>query len=239
MSEDTMKKIMKLVAVLFIVLIGAMASGIIDTPQTEGTTGTVEETQPVVPSTVFRPAPTSERPITTKGRETSLSTSERPITTKGRETSLSTEVTEGTPEPQDETLAEEAGTSTEYNLFCRIVALEGHPKYGYDLYLQVATVIMNRVESDKFPDTVTEVIKQKNQFSTYKTNRKPVYNDDVYRAAEDAYYRGKRNLPSFVLAFITEEAYPKNVASGGFFGRLEVYDTINTVVWCYWPEDKE
>ena len=218
-----MKKIMKLAAVLFIVLIGAMASGIIDTSQIEGTTGTVKETQPVVPLTVSRPAPTSERPIITKGRETSLST----------------EVTEGTPEPQDETLAEEAGTSTEYNLFCRIVALEGHPAYGYELYLQVATVIMNRVESDKFPDTVTEVLSQRNQFSTYKTSRTPVYNEDVYRAAHDAYYHGKRNLPDCVLAFITEEAYPGNVRRGGAFADLEVYKTDNTVVWCYWPEDKE
>jgi hypothetical protein len=86
---------------------------------------------------------------------------------------------------------------------------------------------------------VTEVLSQRNQFSTYKTNRTPVYNEDVYRAAHDAYYHGKRNLPDYVLAFITEEAYPGNVRRGGAFADLEVYKTDNTVVWCYWPEDKE
>jgi spore germination cell wall hydrolase CwlJ-like protein len=181
-------------------------------------------------------------PVPTTESVASLSVSEyttQTVQTTATTTTTTTIPTESLPEATEAILESTEYTSTEFDLMCRIVALEGHPKYGYELYLQVATVIMNRVESEKFPDNVTDVLSQRNQFSTYKTSRKPVYNDDVFKAAEDAYYHGKRNLPNYVLAFITEEAYPKNVAAGGAFKKLEVYKIDNTVAWCYWPEDKE
>lgn len=141
-----------------------------------------------------------------------------------------------TPEPIPTTLPSPAikASESEYKLFCRIIALEGHPKYGYENYLQVATVILNRVESDLYPDTITAVIKQKNQFTTYLSTRKPVYNDDVYRAAGDA-LDGKRNLPSNIIAFITEDVYKRNVAAGGWFATLKVYLIDNGTVWCCLP----
>lgn len=141
-----------------------------------------------------------------------------------------------TPEPTPEPTPTPAPKidKAEYDLFCRIIALEGHPKYGYENYLQVATVIMNRVESDIYPDTITEVVSQKNQFSTYKTSRTPVYNESVYRAAEDA-LNGKRNLPEKIIAFITIEAYERNVRNGGWFRNLKEYERSNNTVWCYLP----
>jgi hypothetical protein len=127
-----------------------------------------------------------------------------------------------------------AVTASEYDLFCRIIALEGHPKYGYDNYLQIATVILNRVASDLFPDTIIEVLSQKNQFSTYNSTRIPVYNDFVYRAADDA-LSGKRNLPDYIIAFITISAYKTNVSNGGWFARASVYEINHNSVWCYLP----
>lgn len=58
----------------------------------------------------------------------------------------------------------------------------------------VGTVVMNRVESDKYPDTVCEVVAQKNQFApgvmTRKMNSSAL--PDVMAAA-DAVLRGERH----------------------------------------------
>ena len=55
-------------------------------------------------------------------------------------------------------------SASEYNVLLRIVQAEsgGCDEMGK---LLVANVILNRMESEEFPDTVTEVVYQKNQFS--------------------------------------------------------------------------
>ena len=58
--------------------------------------------------------------------------------------------------------------------------------------LAVASVVINRVRSAKFPGTVVGVIYQKNQFSPVKSGRLDMYlavdkaNADCYRAAQEA-----------------------------------------------------
>ncbi len=58
--------------------------------------------------------------------------------------------------------------------------------------LAVASVVINRVRSSKFPGTVVGVIYQKNQFSPVKSGRLDMYlavdkaNADCYRAAQEA-----------------------------------------------------
>ena len=66
-------------------------------------------------------------------------------------------------------------TSQEKNLMARLVEAEakGEPYKGK---VAVANVILNRVESSKFPDTVTEVINAKGQFS-------PVSNGSIKKPA--------------------------------------------------------
>lgn len=148
------------------------------------------------------------------------------------------------PDPTTESATEPAAEPTnppeqndEYDLFTRIIALEGSPQYGYDGYLAIASVIMNQVASPKFPNTVTGVLSAKGHFGTYLSTRKPNYNDAVYQAASDAYYQGKRNLPIYVIAFITPARYETNVAAGGSFSKMEVYQIAYGAVWCYYAAD--
>ena len=144
--------------------------------------------------------------------------------------------TEATTEPATEP-TNPPEQNDEYDLLARIIALEGSPKYGYDGYLAIASVIMNQVASPKFPNTVTGVLSAPGHFSTYLSTRKPNYNDAVYQAASDAYYQGKRNLPIYVIAFITPARYEINVAAGGSFSRMEVYQIAYGAVWCYYAAD--
>ena len=66
-------------------------------------------------------------------------------------------------------------SNDEYENFCRVVEAEvtgdfkNHPNITYqeglECKIRVAQVILHRVEDEKFPDTVNEVIFQKNQFT--------------------------------------------------------------------------
>ena len=122
-------------------------------------------------------------------------------------------------------------------LFTRIVAMESASQYGYEGYLAVATVIMNRVASSRFPNSITGVVSQPGQFSVYTSSRRPHYNDNVHKAVRDA-LDGKRNLPSYVLFFAMPHAYERNAARGGVFGKLEVYERSHGHVWCYYTADR-
>lgn len=127
-------------------------------------------------------------------------------------------------------------TQEEIDLLTRIVALEGHPKYGYDGYLAIASVILNRVESPRFPNTIWGVVSQPHQFSVYTTTRNPVYNADVRNAVTDA-LAGKRNMEPFVLYFIIDSDYEKNAINGGAFGSLNIYMIAYNTAWCYKTSD--
>jgi N-acetylmuramoyl-L-alanine amidase len=67
--------------------------------------------------------------------------------------------------------------------------------------MAVGTVVMNRVDSGKFPNTIKDVIFQKNQFSVVANGR--IYNkpsSDSLKAAKEL-MNGKRALSSSVLYF--------------------------------------
>jgi len=125
----------------------------------------------------------------------------------------------------------------EIDLLTKIVALEGSPKYGYDGYLAVTSVILNRVENPRFANTIFGVVSAPGQFSVYTTSRTPYYNDHVRQAVSDA-LAGIRNLPSYVMYFITCAAYETNVAGGGSFSHLEAYGVTCGTVWCYRASDR-
>lgn len=73
-------------------------------------------------------------------------------------------------------------TEDEINLMARVVMSEGSI-LSYDSKKMIAQVIINRVNSDEFPDTVEEVIFQPNQFSTCN-NGEP--GPDCYKAVDEA-----------------------------------------------------
>lgn len=76
--------------------------------------------------------------------------------------------------------------------------------------LAVGTVVMNRVESGYFPDTIRGVIYQKGQFSPVSNgtiNNKP--SDDALKAAKEI-LEGSRVLDSNVLYFYNPKLVGKN-----------------------------
>lgn len=81
-----------------------------------------------------------------------------------------------TVEQGDVLVLPETLSSQEKDLLARLVHAEakGEPYKGK---VAVATVVLNRVDSDKFPDTVSEVIHAKNQFT-------PVSNGSIKKPAD-------------------------------------------------------
>lgn len=76
----------------------------------------------------------------------------------------------------------------------------------------VAAVVLNRKKSDKFPNTIPEVIAQKNQYSPKYLNDLPDYftaDEEMKRCFENAY-----------LAYIGEVECPENVLFQSNFPQL-------------------
>ncbi|MDO5516303.1 MAG: cell wall hydrolase [Clostridium sp.] len=77
-------------------------------------------------------------------------------------------------------------TGEDIDLMAKLVAAEsiGEP---YEGKVAVASVVLNRTVSSSFPNTIREVIFQKNAFSCVKNGRiKSVANQDCYNAVYDA-----------------------------------------------------
>ncbi len=62
-------------------------------------------------------------------------------------------------------------TKKELSLMFKIVEAEVTGNSYFTNKCNVASVILNRIKNNKFPDTMTGVLKQKNQFSTYSSGR--------------------------------------------------------------------
>lgn len=96
-------------------------------------------------------------------------------------------------------------TEEELDLLARLVSSEGGGE-SYDTKLKIASVVMNRVTDPYFPDTIREVIYQKNQFAvtTYRINGvimidRPA-DEESFRAAKEVLDYGTV-LPSTVQVF--------------------------------------
>ena len=63
-------------------------------------------------------------------------------------------------------------SAEDFDLLRRIMALEGHTE-GHDGLKAIAEVVFNRMRSDRFPDTLEEVIYQRGQFATVRYLKKP------------------------------------------------------------------
>lgn len=70
-------------------------------------------------------------------------------------------------------------------------------------YRAVLCVIINRVDSGKWPDSVHDVCYQKNQFTVVKGSNflTKTIPDEVYVYANDVLNNGNRMLPSDVMSF--------------------------------------
>lgn len=67
-------------------------------------------------------------------------------------------------EQGDKLIIPESVTAEEKELLAKLVHAEARGE-SYEGKVAVATVVLNRVDSSQFPDTITEVIYEKNQFS--------------------------------------------------------------------------
>lgn len=126
-------------------------------------------------------------------------------------------------------------TEAEKQILYKVVSMECDT--SYEGSLAVISCMMNRTESDKYPNDLMEVVTEDSQFTAYYdketgtypyVNRKP--SKECIAAVEDALYKGKRNLPSYILYFRSSEY----TALNGY----EKYGQIGDNTYFYLREDK-
>lgn len=102
-------------------------------------------------------------------------------------------------------------TEDEYELVARIGMLEcgGEPDRGQQAVFEV---IFNRVYHDKYPNTVTEVLSQKGQFTTWKNRniKRANPSDKIYRNL-DAVLAGETNILPYETVYFSMGAQNKRV----------------------------
>ena len=122
-------------------------------------------------------------------------------------------------------------TEEECDLLARLIYSESGGE-SYETKLKVGSVVMNRVESDKFPNSIHGVIYQDKQFSvtTYKLNGvvmidRPA-NEESKKAAREILEYGSV-LPADVQVFYAD--YCKE----SWVNSREVYGTFDSTVFAY------
>lgn len=108
----------------------------------------------------------------------------------------------------------------------------------YEGSLAVISCMLNRLESDKYPDDLMEVITEKAQFSAYYDKKTETYpyldrvpSKECIQAVDDALSGKKRNLPSYILYF-RSSAYKK-------LKGYKKYGQIGDNTYFYKEHDKE
>jgi hypothetical protein len=114
-------------------------------------------------------------------------------------------------------------------LFEQILAAESFSYWQYEDMLSLATVIINRYNSDKFPNSIQGILTQRNQFETYSNGRykTAIVTDECRMAVQDA-LNGKTNLNSNVMWFCTKGYYDSS-SKYDFFKKLEHVYTCRNV----------
>lgn len=130
-----------------------------------------------------------------------------------------------------------AGTLTqeEKEILYKVVSMECDT--GYEGSLAVISCMMNRTESDKYSDDLMEVVTEDSQFTAYYDKESGTYpyvdrqpSKECIAAVEDALYKGKRNLPSYILYFRSSDY-------DSLYG-YETYGQIGDNTYFYLEEDK-
>ena len=108
-------------------------------------------------------------------------------------------------------------TKEEIDLLAKIVWLEsrGEPEVGQEA---VVEVIFNRIASDKYPDTLYDVLSQKNpvQFCSWKSRDSAMPTEKEYRSIENVLNGNTNILRDDTLYFSTEPLTPRlDVKIGG------------------------
>lgn len=109
---------------------------------------------------------------------------------------------------------------------------------GYEGSLAVISCMLNRLESDKYPDNLMDVVREKAQFSAYYDKKTETYpyidripSKECIQAVDDALSGKRRNLPSYILYF-RSSAYKK-------LKGYKKYGQIGDNTYFYKEHDKE
>lgn len=117
-------------------------------------------------------------------------------------------------------------TEEEYNTFCHLLYAEAGGESDQCIYY-VGSVVLNRLNSDYYPDTLLGVIYQKGQYSPtwHGFMSKNIENENVYRIAKDLLDNGS------VLPY-----YVTGQSSRKICNRYDgvVYDVVDGE--CFWYE---
>lgn len=157
-----------------------------------------------------------------------LTTEEETVTEVVEET---TEVVEEVTEVVETTVEGSSYSVYEYDLLARLICAEGQTE-SYETKLKIGSVVLNRVNDSYFPNTIKEVIYQKNQFSvtTIYRNGKPMidHQADVesLRAAKELLENGSV-LPPKVQVFY------ENSVTTGWVSTRQVYGTFDNTTFAY------
>lgn len=123
-------------------------------------------------------------------------------------------------------------TDDELDLLARLIFSEGGTE-SFDTKLKIGSVVMNRVSAPNFPNTIEEVIYQKNQFAVTTTKIDGVImidrpaDEDSVRAAKEILDYGSV-LPSDVQVF-----YAQGKCDGNWVTTREVYEVSDNTVFAY------
>lgn len=116
----------------------------------------------------------------------------------------------------------------DYNRLAHLVYAEAGNQ-GYDCMMMVGSVVLNRIASERYPNTMKAVINQRGQYSVkgYYMSLKP--SDDAYYVAEELLENGSI-LPDYVLY-----QHGNNRAVKG----TKIYKRLNGEVFSYEERDKK
>ena len=122
-------------------------------------------------------------------------------------------------------------TEEELDLLARLIYSEGGIE-SYDTQLKIGSVVMNRVDDPYFPNTIREVIYQKNQFSVTFTKLDGVIMID--RPADDEAKKAAYEILNYgsVLPPKVQVFYEKSITTGWVASR-EPYGTFDRTTFAY------
>ena len=122
-------------------------------------------------------------------------------------------------------------TEEELDLLARLIYSEGGIE-SYDTQLKIGSVVMNRVDDPYFPNTIREVIYQKNQFSVTFTKLDGVIMID--RPADDEAKKAALEILTYgsVLPPKVQVFYEKSITTGWVASR-EPYGTFDSTTFAY------
>ena len=122
-------------------------------------------------------------------------------------------------------------TEEELDLLARLIYSEGGAE-SYDTQLKIGSVVMNRVDDPHFPNTIREVIYQKNQFSVTFTKLDGVIMID--RPADEEAKKAALEILTYgsVLPKDVQVFYEKSITTGWVASR-ETYGTFDHTTFAY------